>query len=453
MRERLKASFRVGTTPSIVHAGAAASLALASFALACGCAGGDGGQRGGPSEQEVSRASSAIVGGTISPVDEDFIVFLGHKSESSFACGATVVAPNLLLTAKHCVFDYDKSSTTICDATGEPQAGSTGSGGYVTSPVPLTEIVIYRGGDGRKRFAEGGAPDAQPIKVIDDETPTLCSHDLAYLVLDRPLTVPVAKLRLGKRPESNASVNLAGWGLIEDRLRTNIRFSRSGILIQRVGPPVPPQFPEGSLGPRTFETGPGGCTGDSGSPAYDPQTGAVLGLLARALSLDPSHPISPCLPATVQNVYMTVADFGKPLRNAFSAASAEPSLEGRPAAGFLRFGDACFGDLECGDGLCKGASAEATSAGTCNVACKTGGTCPSGYVCGASGTCEGAAVATDAGTNPQPTSPNVDAGFSASGGCSVGRTATRADACSFASVSLFGASALLVLRSRMKRRR
>lgn len=412
--------------------------------------------------ERLGTAASAIIGGAPSTSADDFVVFLVSAAKASVAtndfCGATLVAPNLVLTAKHCVYHYLSDSKSICDASGEPQLGAPG--GYVTGPLPDRDVRIFTGPNGRKRFIDKAEPDAIGIQVIDDESPALCSHDLAYVVLDRPIVgAPTATLRLGRRPEAGPAVTiaLAGWGTMENRQGTAFRTRRSGIQIQRVGPAAPMLDSDVSLAPRSFETGPAACSGDSGSPGFVEGTGAVLGVVARALNTDPSDPVSPCAPSNVINVYMAVTDFAKPLRRAFAAANAQPWLEGRSAPGYVAFGEACQSSLECAGNLCVGATT--TQTGTCNVACaEAGQACPSGFAC-AGNECVVSAEAPPPlpTTLPTATAPAVSPTGSTfavgGGGCQAGASGAGPVTPSGAVAAAVTACAFMVGRIRMSRRR
>jgi hypothetical protein len=377
--------------------------------------------------ERLATASSAIVGGVASTAAEDFIVYITGEYDGRDDCGAAVVAPNLLLTAKHCLKLFDRATKSKCDGTGEPVIGS--AGGYATGNVPATEFIVYPGVDGRRRFLNKEPPAARGKTIIDDGTPTFCSHDLAFVVLDTPLTdVPIARLRLGKRPDAFPDLKLAiaGWGSAESGFPYNgaptpTRLRRGGITIRRVGAPTLDPNATGDLGPRTFEAGPGGCTGDSGSPGFDEQTGGVLGILVRALNTDSSNPVSPCASDSVSNVYMTITDFDKLVREVFATAGASPWIEGKDAPGWAKFNETCTGNLECESGLCAGSR--------CNVDCAKGAqTCPAGYVCGPSGACETPAPDTQAPDASSATSsPAIDEAASSSDGCTAGSHPLRGD--------------------------
>lgn len=367
---------------------AAVLISTPIFAPAFGCGSPTG------SREHVGTTHEAIVGGESSPAADDFVVFLTHLGAPSSTCGGTLLAPNLVVTAKHCVYEYAENPS-ICDGSGLPAAGG-GGGGYVGAPIKLTELGFFGGADAKNRLVNGKeAPAAVGAKVIDDKSVYLCSHDLAYVVLDKPMAgLPIGKLRLGERPKADTPITVAGWGAVEERIKPLFRQRRSNMIITRVGPVAPNT---GSVGPRTFESGPGPCSGDSGSPAFFLETGTALGVTARGLDFVDSDPISPCAPSTVTTVFVSIVDFPLELREAFAAAKAEPWLEGATGPGFRRYHEACASDLECEGGRCV--------KGTCNVDCK--GTtanvakdCPTGHTCGENGLC---AVTPSAPPPPAPT--------------------------------------------------
>jgi hypothetical protein len=381
-----------------------------------------------PGNDHVGAVKSAIVGGSDSTSDENFIVLLTHLEHGAqIYCSGTLVAPNLVLTAKHCVYEFDQAPNNyICDASGEPQPGSTG--GFVTAQIAPGEISIFTGIDAKAKFSKGEAAAAVGKTIIDDVVPTLCSHDLAFLVLDKPITdMPIGRLRLGKRPEEGGSfMAVAGWGVRENKQTTLVRIRRGGLTIQRVGPPAPEPNASGSLSPRAFETGPAACTQDSGSPGFVDGSSTVLGVVARLRNFDPTNPISPCIPDNVINVYMVVADFPKLVRDGFAAAGAQPWLEGYPAPGFIAGGETCQSDLECEGNLCAGLTSERP--GNCAVECTQAGfKCPDGTTCEIkTRTCEAPDV--DAGPRPQIT-PDASTGkkgsSSSSSGCSYAAQGPR----------------------------
>src|SRR5689334_5599575 len=79
----------------------APSLLVVAASVVAACA-------GAPSEEQRASTHAHIVGGTPSTSAQDATVMLTENGE--FACTATLIAPNLILTARHCVATLDESS-------------------------------------------------------------------------------------------------------------------------------------------------------------------------------------------------------------------------------------------------------------------------------------------------------------------------------------------------------
>ena len=70
---------------------------------------------GGPPApgEKVVRAAQAIQGGTVDQQDSAIVAILIDTSQGMSLCSGTLVGPNLVLSAHHCVAD---SSSTACGA-------------------------------------------------------------------------------------------------------------------------------------------------------------------------------------------------------------------------------------------------------------------------------------------------------------------------------------------------
>lgn len=347
--------------------------------------------------ERFETTSSAIVNPTpnTTGVDENFIVYL-HQSSGSDPkdCAGALIAPNLVLTAKACTHVYQyQASVAKCDGSGEPQAGAPGGG--TNGPAVPDNIQIFPGQGGRDDYSNGRPPAAVGAMIVDDGSPNLCSHDIVYVVLDKPLAdLPIAKLRLSPRPTTGTQLSLAAWGghgVVGEPASSAFREKRAGIVVRAVGAEVFDPFGTATIAPRTFETGPGGCLFDGGAPAFDETTKAVFGVLTRATD------IRNCASEAVSNFYVIPGDWPDLLRTAFTKANAEPWLEGRAAAGYRPLDEACGGSVECGVGtVCAG------SPKSCRVDCRTNPACPTNLVCGSEGGC---VPPEQAGTTTPPTPP------------------------------------------------
>jgi len=266
---------------------------------------------GEASLEPVDQAQLAIAYGEASGVEDDGIVQVRSNAGSVIQnCTGTLVAENLLLTARHCVAQF-VDDTFSCTSDGELVEGS--KGGQIGPPLTPSAISI-----------RVGAIDTAPVaalgkQVFTLQSPSICRNDIAMVVLDRAVTgVPIFAIRLNSGNARGDTIRVVGYGADEQN-GFGTRVTRSGIKISKVGSSV--FRPEGDKIPaRTFEVeGAVACHGDSGGPALSDQN-AVVGVFSQV--------VGPCFATTAKDFYTQVGpykdDFILP---AFAAANAEPILE------------------------------------------------------------------------------------------------------------------------------
>jgi MYXO-CTERM domain-containing protein len=300
----------------------AALAFLASVATACA----PEGEPARPQEQ-VGQVIQPIIGGTASGTEQDFVIVLTtfQNGVRTSLCSASLVAPNLVLTARHCVSDADSSSACAAD-------GTAISGAAVKDDRSASDLVVFSGPGGvvpDTTVAKNGS--ALGAKLIVEPETTLCNHDIAFVVLDRALTGPVASIRLGA-PALDETVSAIGWGVDATGKLAPTRQIRAGIPLIGLGPAQYPNDNSYGYGSSEFMIGESACAGDSGSPAIA-TTGALVGVAARAgngLAHDPNNYAATCVGATAHAVYTHLGEHKDLVTAAFAAAGAQPKLEALP---------------------------------------------------------------------------------------------------------------------------
>ena len=301
------------------------ALAIAVLGLAVGgCA---APVEGLEPQDHLGRAIQPIVGGAASGGDQDAVVVLARFEGGARVglCTATLLAPNLVVTARHCVSATD--ATAACGSDGNPVVGAALHG----DRAPETLAVFTSAAGLAPDTSTDGAAKARGKKLVVDGATSICNHDLAFVVLDKAVAGPIAPIRLGP-PSPSETLTAVGFGITEAGALPASRMKRSGLVLTGAGPMAYPDDARYGVGDAEFLLGESACAGDSGSPTLA-GSGAVVGVASRAgngKARDPSNAASTCLGATAHAVYAQLGANGALVMSAFAQAGAKAWLEGQP---------------------------------------------------------------------------------------------------------------------------
>lgn len=228
-------------------------------------------------------------------------------------CSGALVAPNLVLTARHCV-SRAVTATPSCDARGRSHNGD-----HLAEDVDPAAIAIYTGTHVRP---DVDAPVARAVRTLHPTGQVLCDSDVAFLVLDRPVVnSSVLSMRLHAPVETGDVVVPVGFGGGPLNI-VGHKVARSKSTVLATGPSA--NAATGAvLGPREFEVDRATCRGDSGGPAVDVMTGEIVGVVSRGGSCS----------AHGNHVYTRVDAYSRLANAAFQAADRESKVASRDTFG------------------------------------------------------------------------------------------------------------------------
>jgi len=327
---------------------------LLPFAAACGSA-------ESPSEGELATTSAAISGGYTSDADTA-VVGIVSFSGGMGVCSGSLIMPNLVLTARHCVAPVlnEVGGGVDCDVT---KFGTTYQPNrlYVTTRTELP-------------YSGAGYYSAAEIMVPTDSD--FCGNDMALIVLEEaipsfeatPLTPRVDTAIIVEYPFTTPGeeYSAVGYGITaDDKEDSGLRRRRDNLNATCVEKQCPTYF---GMTPTEWLGDTGICSGDSGGPALDLQN-RVIGVVSRG-GPNCSTPIYGSVHAWGDWI-MTGAQHAAQV----AGAQAPNWALGWPTdpAYYAPIGMACEYNSQCDSGLCAD--------GRCTRPCTELAVCPDAYSC------------------------------------------------------------------------
>jgi hypothetical protein len=232
---------------------------LALVALGCG----SGVPEGGIEAVDIGQVEQPIVGGETDREHSAVLAIALVTRREEALCTGSLIAPNLVLTARHCVAITESEKVDCGDSTF----------GRLYAPENLwvsSSISI------------GTGANFHPVReILVPEEGELCGSDIALMILDgqyRETSVTPIAPRLDQPARRGESFTAVGFGDALAEGDPGVRRALDGLAV--VCGPSDCNAPN-LLTQREFVGEQGVCDGDSGGPALD-ASGRVVGVASRA---------------------------------------------------------------------------------------------------------------------------------------------------------------------------
>ncbi|PIE20034.1 MAG: hypothetical protein CSA66_01820 [Proteobacteria bacterium] len=332
------------------------ALLIAPIELPLGCSAEDAAP-----ERAPQVVTGAIKGGYVSQQDTA-VVGLVHLDDYAVGiCSGSLIAPNLVLTARHCV------APTLSQVQGGVDCGRTYFG-TTYSPSSMLVSTSYQ--------LSPNASYLDVAEILVPEDTNFCGNDIALVILDEPvldqvatpLTPRVDELLVGDawRQGRGESYSAIGFGVTgDDNIDSGVRRRLDDLDVACVHEECPSYA---GISTNEWVGDSGVCQGDSGGPAID-EFDRVIGVASRGAA-DCSFPI-----------YASVFAWSEWI---IEGAAYAAQLGGYPPTAWARglpthpawyaaVGGACQHNGDCEGGYCI--------SGVCSRPCDERVACPAAFGC------------------------------------------------------------------------
>ncbi len=293
-----------------------------------------------PSGEKVIRTAEPIQGGTVDQTDSAVVAILINSSQGLSLCSGSLVAPNLVLSAHHCVAD---NTSTAC-----------GNNSF-SSVYPAGDFLVTTSYDAAAQVFNGNNPQLPSpdgvtwfgVSSVAVPGNDICGQDLSALRLSSSVSGVCPLIPSVDTDVSDGEAYTAiGFGITSPNGQTaGTRYDVTGMTVSCAEDCNDPtqSATEEWLGVNSGNKGT--CEGDSGGPAID-SLGRVIGSVSRG-------PANACNQTVYESYYGEAAWIKQ-------VAQAAASAGGYAAAGWVT-GAATSSPTS---GYCGGSTTSSSSSGS-----------------------------------------------------------------------------------------